>query len=252
MASFLITGSSRGLGLALVSRLAALSPTEVGTIFATARQDNSPQLDELVKASAGRVERVTLDVTSPDSIQQASREVERRLQGRGLDYLINNAGVMDWSPANLESMDNLDEVFHINVTSVHLVTRAFLPLLRQGEKKMTVNVSTTLGSIGWSHIFKEMPSPAYKVSKAALSMLTVQYDHQYAKEGLSFLAISPGWLRTDLGGSRADLPVEVGAEKVVDLVQKASPEDSGKFWNIHVPGWEDSPRDPYHGGQVPW
>lgn len=104
MASFLITGSSRGLGLALVSRLAALPKTEVGTIFATARQDHSAQLNEIVKSSAGRVELVGLDVTQSQSILEASKEVERKLQGRGLDYLINNAGVMDWSPGNLETM----------------------------------------------------------------------------------------------------------------------------------------------------
>lgn len=104
MASYLITGSSRGLGLALVSRLASLPAAQVGKIIATARQDNSPQLTELVKASSGRVELVKLDVTNKSSIQEAAQLVEGKLQGKGLDYLINNAGLMDWSSTGLEGM----------------------------------------------------------------------------------------------------------------------------------------------------
>lgn len=104
MASYLVTGSSRGLGLALVSRLASLPTAQVGKIIATARQDNSPQLTELVNSSSGRVELVKLDVTNNVSIQEAARLVEGKLQGKGLDYLVNNAGLMDWSSTGLEGM----------------------------------------------------------------------------------------------------------------------------------------------------
>lgn len=104
MASYLVTGSSRGLGLALVSRLASLPKAEVASIIATARQDNSPQLKEIVSASSGRVEFVKLDVTDKTSVEEAVKSVEHKLKGKGLDYLINNAGVMDWSKDGLESM----------------------------------------------------------------------------------------------------------------------------------------------------
>lgn len=104
MASFLITGSSRGLGLALATRLASLPSSQVGTIFATARQDNSSQLKELITSSSGRVQFVGLDVTNKSSIEEATRSVEQKLQGKGLDYLINNAGVLDWNPAGVAGM----------------------------------------------------------------------------------------------------------------------------------------------------
>ncbi|KAJ6091193.1 hypothetical protein N7467_003162 [Penicillium canescens] len=256
MASYLVTGSSRGLGLALVARLATLPKTEVGTIIATARQDNSAPLTEIVNASSGRVQMLKLDVTEIASVEGAVGAAERSLQGKGLDVLINNAGLMDWSPTGLEGMDNLNDMFHANVTAAHLVSRAFLPLLRKGNKKTVVNISSTLGSITMADAFKSMPVPAYKISKAALSMLTVQYAHQYADDGFTFLGISPGWLRTDLGGSRADLPVETGAEKVVDIIQKATPKQNGKFVNIHVPGWKEGQgadrADQYDGNEIPW
>lgn len=104
MANYLITGSSRGLGLALASGLAALPSSQIGTIIATARQDNSPQLRELVSKSAGRVGFVQLDVSSTQSIQEAVKSVESQLQGKGLDVLINNAGIMPITPGGLEAM----------------------------------------------------------------------------------------------------------------------------------------------------
>ncbi|CAI7616739.1 unnamed protein product [Penicillium glandicola] len=253
MASYLVTGSSRGLGLALITRLATLPRTEVATIIATARQDNSAQLKEIENASSGRVQIVKLDVTDESSVKEAVVAVERQLQGKGLDYLVNNAGVMDWSPTGLEGMDNLNDTLNINVTAPHRVSRAFLPLLRKGEKKTVINISTTLGSVAMADAFRSMPSPAYKISKAALNMLTVQYAQQYADDGFTFLAISPGWLRTKLGSDRADLPVEIGAEKVLDIIKKATPEQNGKYVNIHVPGWEtrEGPNQ-YDGKEIPW
>ncbi|KAJ5550297.1 hypothetical protein N7461_004995 [Penicillium sp. DV-2018c] len=253
MASYLVTGSSRGLGLALVARLASLPKSEVGTIIATSRRDNAAQINEIASASSGRVQMVKLDVTDESSVKEAVGVVERQLQGQGLDYLVNNAGVTDWSPTGLEGMDNLNEVFNANVTGTHLMSRAFLPLLRKGKKKTVINMSSTVGSIAMADTFSSLPSPAYKISKAALNMLTVQYSRQYADEGFTFLAISPGWLRTDLGGERAHLSVETGAEKVVDILKEVTPKQNGKFLNINVPGWEaPEGADQYDGKEVPW
>lgn len=90
--------------MALITRLATLPKTEVGTIIATARQDNSVRLKEIASASSGRVQMVKLDVTNESSVKDAVLAVEHQLQGKGLDYLVNNAGVSDWSPTGLEGM----------------------------------------------------------------------------------------------------------------------------------------------------
>ncbi|KAJ5715536.1 uncharacterized protein N7483_012717 [Penicillium malachiteum] len=253
MASYLITGASRGLGLALVSRLAMLPPTEVGKIIATARSDNSPTLKELVSNSLGRVEWVKLDVCDQSSILAAAGEIDAKLKGKGLDYLVNNVGTADWGSKGLEGMNNIDEVFHTNVTSTHMVTQALLPLLRKGTKKTVANISTTVGSFAKAKAFWASPVPAYRVTKAALNMLTVQYAQEYESEGFTVVAVSPGWLRTELGGDRADLPVEVGAEKTVEIIQNLRPSENGKFLNIHVPGWENAQgNNQYSGGETGW
>ncbi|KAF4265721.1 hypothetical protein KXV27_003975 [Aspergillus fumigatus] len=204
MSTYLITGASRGLGLALAHHLANLPGSSVGTIFATSRSEH-PNLQEL---------------------SQQSDRVKR---------------------------DDLTETFHTNVTGTHNVTRAFLPLLREGRRKLVVNISTTLGSMTLAPVYKGSPTPAYKITKAALNMLTVQYAQDYASEGFTFLAVSPGWLQTDMGGSRADLPPATGAQGVLDIVQKTTPSQNGKALNIHVPGWEENEGlNQYDGKEVPW
>lgn len=112
MTNYLVTGSSRGLGLALVSRLASLSTSDVGTVIATSRQGNSPRLHEVTNSSSGRVGFVPMDVTNAQSIQDAVELVENRLKERGLDVLINNAGVMPVTKEGLEAM----YLYHIQET----------------------------------------------------------------------------------------------------------------------------------------
>jgi NAD(P)-dependent dehydrogenase (short-subunit alcohol dehydrogenase family) len=90
--------------LALIGHLATFPKTEVGTIIATARQDNSAQLKSIASASSGRVQIVQLDITDESSVEESVAAVERQLQGKGLDYLVNNAGVSDLSPTGLEGM----------------------------------------------------------------------------------------------------------------------------------------------------
>lgn len=157
MASYLITGTSRGFGLALARQLASLPTSDVSKVFATARGD-APALEELAKKSPGRVVVVELDVTNETSIKQAAAEVEAKLGGKGLDVLINNAGVCQYASDGVKSMrallhpnvprdrsanvlrDNLVESLTINVLGVHWVTRAFLPLLQKGTRKKVANM----------------------------------------------------------------------------------------------------------------
>ena len=200
MSNYLITGSSRGLGLALTTHLASLPVSKVSTVFATART-LTPALESLItshsSASGPRVIFITLDTTSSSSIAAAVAQVTSTLnygQNHGLDILINNAAILPRTPDGVETMTapELDNVLHTNVTSAHLVTAAFLPLLRAGDRKMIVNVSSTMGSMALARDFAYAPAPAYKVSKAALNMLTVLYAMDLEEEGFTVVCISPG------------------------------------------------------------
>ena len=247
MASYLITGCSRGLGLELVKQLISTSSSSVGTIFATARSPSpSAALQDSISSSDGRVHFVQLDVTDDGSIATATKHVTQQLGDHGLDVLINNAGIQAFDKS-ASGMDSLDTVLATNVSSVHKVSAAFLPLLSKGEAKKIVNITSTLGSITLKDRYAMAPMISYKVSKAALNMLTAQYSIELAPKGFIVFAVSPGWLRTDLGGSHADLPVETGAKATVDVILSSTKQDNGAFRNIYVEGHPN-----YTGENAPW
>ncbi|KAJ8064647.1 hypothetical protein OCU04_006970 [Sclerotinia nivalis] len=186
--TILITGCSRGLGLAMATEFSKAG----NFVFATSRGNPTPALQKLIDLSQDKVKHVKLDTTSRPSVEEAETQIASFLEGEGIDILINNAGVMNWMTDEIHTMDDLDSTFNSNVTSAHIVTSTFLPLLKKGTEKKVINMSTTVGSIERSQVYSFMPVPAYKVSKAALNMLTVQYAQSYAQEGFTFLAVSPG------------------------------------------------------------
>lgn len=242
MVSYLITGSSRGLGLEL-AKLLAKSPG-VGLIFATARSLSS-ELQSLISSSS-QVHFVALDVTDDASISSAVATVAKLLGGRGLDVLINNAGIqiLEKGPTQMHA---LSDTLAVNVIAVHKVSAAFLPLLEKGTQKKLLIISSELGSMTSKDYSALAPFPSYKISKAAVNMLMVQYALELKPKGFTVFAVSPGWLKTDLGGPGADLEPTVGATQVLEILGKATPEDSGSFKQIFVEGSEI-----YHGKTVPW
>ena len=249
MSSYLITGCSRGLGLELVKQLLLAPSSSVSTVLATSRSSSpSALLHEQIKGSKGRVHHVQLDVNDKKSIQSASQHASQLLDGRGLDVLINNAGIMRSSENDEPSfMHDLQTVLDTNVLSVHNVSSALLPLLSQGREKKIVNITSTLGSMGLNAYTKTMPFPSYKISKAALNMLTIQYSNDLEAKGFTVFCISPGWLRTDLGGAGADLAPDVGAKATMDVVYNSTKADNGAFRNVNVPGQQR-----YSGENPPW
>jgi NAD(P)-dependent dehydrogenase (short-subunit alcohol dehydrogenase family) len=106
MPSYLVTGSSRGLGFAIVKFLASLPRTEVSLVFATARSE-TPALKEVVDTSSGRVIFVKVDVTNEASVDEGVKLVEQRVGDAGLDVLINNAGATVWTPGWIEKLSVL-------------------------------------------------------------------------------------------------------------------------------------------------
>lgn len=103
MASFLITGASRGFGLALTKELLSRPATEVSTVIASSR-GASPALNELTSKYQDRMVVVTIDVTKQSTIQAAAAEVESKLGAKGLDVLVNNAGIATFTNDGVKSV----------------------------------------------------------------------------------------------------------------------------------------------------
>ncbi|KAH8824210.1 short-chain dehydrogenase-like protein [Flagelloscypha sp. PMI_526] len=255
MSSILVTGSARGLGFGLVQLLASKPASEVKLIFASARKPNDA-LDKVAASHPGRVHLIELEVADAESAQKAAEKVETILKEHKatLDVLVNNAGVLTYSPEGVQTMPvtDLEEMFRINVFGVQIVTTAFLPLLRKGKGKKVVNISTGLGSLTLGAHFTMFPAPAYKISKAAANMLTIQWANDFGKEGFSFVALSPGWVKTDMGTEQAELTVDQSVNGILQVINKIDGSFNGKFLDVEVRGWEPTPVSSYNGGAIPW
>ena len=144
MATYVITGTAKGIGLDLTRQLSALPESEVDHIFAITRSEPSSGLQDVIKNSHGRVTNILASVTDNESIRRAAEEVKSHVGSRGVDVLVNNAGVAGVTACGGGVIDmeteHMERCFDTNVAGVHRMTAAFLPLLREGKQKKIINM----------------------------------------------------------------------------------------------------------------
>ncbi|KAI0367403.1 NAD-P-binding protein [Pilatotrama ljubarskyi] len=223
---WLITGTNRptGIGFELTKQLLE-SPSNI--IIAACRDPSkAPALNALAESNKGRVHVVQLDIADRKSVNDSVQKIVSALGAKGIDYLINNAGVIDGGEDKAFDLDVLQRTFEINVSGTAHVSQAYLPLLEKGTKKTIVNVSSTAGSIG---IDLGPLYASYSISKAGLNMLT--YKQAKERPDLTVICMCPGHLKTDKGGPNATTEVSVGVAGVLKAVNALKPEDSGKFFS---------------------
>jgi len=220
-----VTGASRGIGLALVQELAAGG----WQVFAGVRDPASAgELSKASRASSpGAIDLLPLDVARDESVLAAAAEVARR--GMVVDVLVNNAGV--FPEEGKESLEELPlrffgEAFDVNVVGVARVARAFLPLLERATHPRVINMSSRAGSIATKEDHRYY---AYSVSKAALNMLTRAMAAEWRARGITVVAVTPGWVRTAMGGEQAPLTAEESARSLAVTIGRLGPEDAGQF-----------------------
>jgi NAD(P)-dependent dehydrogenase (short-subunit alcohol dehydrogenase family) len=215
----LITGANKGLGYETARQL-----IERGhTVYLGAR--NVERGEAAASELGGHF--VQLDVTDDSSVETALGVIAEK-EGH-LDVLVNNAGIS--TTADVTGPVALT-VFDTNAIGLIRVTQAALPLLEQSDNPVVVNVSSALGSF-WAVTNPErrqfhFPSIVYGSSKAAVSMLTVQYAKTFP--GIKFNAVEPGFTATDLTPfSGAGQPVENGAEVIVRMATLGKDGPTGSF-----------------------
>jgi len=209
----LITGANRGLGLEFARQYAANGWTVIGTARRPAQADDLKALD---------VEVLELDVTDRNSIAALALVLE----GRAVDMLINNAGIFPRvSEIDRVDADDYAQTLMVNTLGPMLVTQALMPNLRKGELKRIVNITSQLGSI-------EMNSGGfygYRESKSALNMFTKTLAAELGPDGFICLAIHPGWVRTDMGGSSASLSSEESVSAMRAVIGSVTSDDNGTY-----------------------
>jgi NAD(P)-dependent dehydrogenase (short-subunit alcohol dehydrogenase family) len=184
MASYLVTGASSGIGEATALRLDA----DGHEVFAAVE----PGSDTAGLAAASeRLSILALDVTLPASIDAAVDEVTGRLAGRGLDGLVNNAGVGFPGPLELLALEDLRRQLDVNVIGQVAMTQAMLPLVRQAGGRIVF-----VGSVGG--ILASQFAGAYHASKFAIEAIGDVWRQELEPEGIEVILIEPSVISTPI------------------------------------------------------
>ena len=242
--SVFITGCNRGIGLVLVKQLLNLSnPPQ--KIFATCRSvENASELKNLAAANSN-LHLIEFDVTNFEGIKQVVLEVETKLEGQGLNLLINNAGIMHRSALDQVTAEDMISAYNTNVVAPLMLTQGLLPLLRRAvsqsnnqdsSKTFVANISTMLASITNNTGGAMYP---YRASKTALNMVTKSLSVDLVKDGIMTVCLHPGWVKTDMGGQNATLTIEQSVQGLVAVIASLDEAKNGGFYD-------------FSGNALPW
>lgn len=214
MATAVVTGANRGIGLELTRQLAERGDD----VMATCRK-SSADLDRLgVRVEAG------VDVGEDESVSSLADRLAARLSGRALDILVNNAGIL-----TRESLDDLDfdrirQQFEVNALGPLRVTRALLPLLARGSKVAIVtSLMGSMGDNGSGGMY------GYRMSKAAVNAAGVSLARDLAARGIAVAILHPGFVRTDMTRGRGGESPSAAAKGMLQRIDELTVDTSGRF-----------------------
>ncbi|SIO64145.1 3-oxoacyl-[acyl-carrier protein] reductase [Bradyrhizobium erythrophlei] len=184
----LVTGGSRGIGAAIVRRLA-----DAGVAVAINYRERTNEANGLVKSiggTGGKAIAIAADVSQADAVAQLVQRVNSEFGP--VDILVNNAGIAITRGIDDLSEADFDRTIAVNLKAVFLCTQAVLPTMRAKRWGRIVNISSGAargaGSIG----------PHYNASKAGIEGLTRGYAARLVKEGITVNAVAPSLIETDM------------------------------------------------------
>lgn len=232
METILITGASRGIGFEFAKQYGRRG----WRVFATCRDPSSAdQLHLMAEGFNGRVSVHALDVTDHSQVDELALE----LNGETIDILVNNAG-FGWAPPGAgpyyETFGNTNyarwrDVLETNLLGVMKVSESFVEHVAGSNRKIIASLSSALASItdaqaDGCHI--------YRSSKVGVNML-VKLMSEYLKDReIITVALSPGWVSTEMGTSDAPVKVEDSIKAMQDILDGLTLEQSGQY--IYIDG----------------
>jgi 3-oxoacyl-[acyl-carrier protein] reductase len=185
LASVLVTGASRGIGLAIAQRLAAADYEVIA--LARTRGD---ALSAVMDAAGGKIRFVSFDLSQIDAIPEMVREL--KTDAGPLYGLVNNAGIgADGLLANTHN-SQIEAVIRLNVTAPIVLTKYVVRGMMTGEGGRIVNMSSIIGSTGYSGL------SVYGATKASMIGFTKSLSREVGRHGVTVNAIAPGFIDTEL------------------------------------------------------
>jgi NAD(P)-dependent dehydrogenase (short-subunit alcohol dehydrogenase family) len=230
MATVLITGANRGLGLEFCRQYA-----EQGWHVIACSRDPDDAFDLNKLASQHHIQLEALDVSKFEQIDALSR----KLADLPIDVLINNAGI--YADHRSDGLGHLDyqawtNSLLINTQAPVKMAEAFLPQIKKSDKKLIVNISSLMGSIADND---SGGSIFYRSSKAALNAAMKSLSLDLKDQLIGVLIFHPGWVKTDMGGPNALINVEQSITGMRSLIESFSLNQTGSFIK-------------YDGTPMPW
>jgi NAD(P)-dependent dehydrogenase (short-subunit alcohol dehydrogenase family) len=218
----LVTGANRGLGLEFVRQLLARGDR---VIAGCRRPGEATALNRLAGEFPGHLHVLPLDIRNERS--RAAFASEAAGLHDGLELLVNNAAVLHTGERFGElQADVLTDTLATNTVGPWLLAQALAPLLARGTRPRIANISSEMGSIGET---REVRSPSYAISKAAMNMASVLLARALNPQGIGVLTFNPGWVRTDMGGDGARLDVGESVRDLIALIDRRPGVPAGDF-----------------------
>ncbi|HVS00127.1 MAG TPA: SDR family oxidoreductase [Thermoanaerobaculia bacterium] len=219
----LVTGANRGIGLEICRQL---GQTGYSVVVAARDAVKGERARRTLAAEGIEAHFHPMDVTDPEGVRQSAEFVAREL-GR-LDALVNNAAIAVDPKESLGDVDVevMRRTLETNFLGALRCCQAFLPMMREQGYGRIVNVSSGRGS------FSKLGAggPCYRISKTALNALTVILADEVKDTNILVNAMTPGWVRTRLGGMKAPRSTAEGAETAVWLAMLPDDGPRGRFF----------------------
>ena len=215
-----VTGANRGIGLEFVRQLLARGDE----VLAGCRDpDRAGELHALDRS--GRLQVAALDLADAASRAAFVTAVEARWDA--VDRLINNAGMLVAGERfGAVTQDAMVRTFTVNTAGTFLLTQALAPRLAAGRAARVASVGSGMGSIARLAGFH---SPSYSISKSALNMASALLAQALNPLGVGVLTLSPGWVRTAMGGPSAPLPAAAAVAGMLRVIDGAPGLPAGEF-----------------------
>lgn len=228
--TILITGANRGIGLKLTEQFAedgwqvlacCRNPADAGQLQALTERDLAIELH-------------ALDVTNYEQMATLADQ----LGNRPIDILLSNAGIYGSKGVGFGEVDAEEwrQVLEVNTIAPLMLVQAFVDQVAASQQKLVAVISSKVGSIadnssGGSYI--------YRSSKTAVNQVVKSLSVDLAGRNITVISLHPGWVKTDMGGSNADISTDESVSGLKSILQSAGPAQSGQFIE-------------FNGNSIPW
>lgn len=223
MTTILITGAGRGIGFEMARQAIDKGWNVIGSVRTVeAQRELAQKLPQMAV--------LNFDVTDHAAVEKVANAFHSPI-----DILVNNAGVIGEAPQSTLEMDfdGFANTLAINTLAPLKITQVFLPLLKQGDNPRLVNISSKMGRME----FSSSDRIAYRASKAALNKITQGLATDLRDDGITCIAMHPGWVQSDMGGAGADITPAASAAGILEVISSLKLDDTGKFID-----WDGTPR----------